>query len=224
MKKHILLAAAALGLLAGPARATLTCAITVDGATIATCPASNTGSITFNGADAPLFSSITLTGEGDPLLPQPDLSTVTLDVSSAATFSGTHVLGVDIFQTGVAAPSGSTLETTATINNLIGAAGPAGPTTLSDFINGTSTTLGTQLRSNTFAATFTGAIGPFLDTLSGPLSGNAQQYLITFSAPGQSANDTIQLQGISPVGEPGSLAIIGAALLGTGWLARRRHG
>jgi hypothetical protein len=222
VKQHrILLAAAGLGLLfAAPAHATLTCAITVDGATIATCPATNTGTISFSGTDAPLFSSITLTGSGSPILPQPDLSSVTLDVSSSATFSGTHVLGVDLFQTNVSAPVGATLESTATINGLINL---PGPTTLSDFINGTATSLGSTLRSSTFAADFTGTVGPFFDTLGVPLTADAHQFLITFTAANQSANDTIQLQGISPVGEPGSLAIIGSALVGMGWLSRRRR-
>jgi hypothetical protein len=216
-----LLAAGLLIATATTANATLTCTITVDGTQIATCPASNTGSISFSGADAPLFSSITLTGDGNPSLPQPDLSSVTLDVTSASTFTGTHVLGVDLFQTGVAAPTGTTLETTATINGLINL---PGPTTLSDFINGTSSTLGSTLRSSTFPATFTGAIGPFFDILSAPLSADAQQYLITFTGASQSANDTIQLQGITPsaVKEPGTLAMLGIALLGFGMATKWR--
>jgi methionine-rich copper-binding protein CopC len=224
--KHLLtmlataaLGAAALGL-AVPAHATLTCTITVDGSAIASCPASNTGSISFNGVDAPLFSSITLTGDGSPNLPQPDLSSVTLDVSSAGTFSGTHVLGVDLFQTNVAAPTGATLETTATINGLINL---PGPTTLSDFINGTASTLGSTLRSSVFPAEFIGTVGPFFDVLGAPLTADAHQFLITFTAPGQSANDTIQLQGISPISEPSSLGMLGVALLGLGMIYRRRQ-
>lgn len=200
--------------------ATLNCTITVDGTQIAVCPTNNTGDLNFSGADAPLFSSFSLTANGSPILPQPDLSSVTLDVTAASTFTGTHVLGVDIFQTNVSSPSGTTLETTATINNLIGV---PGPTTLSDFVNGTSSTLGTTLRSNTFPATFTGAVGPFDDTIGVPITADAHQFLITFSAPDQSANDTIQTQGVVAVAEPRSLAMLGSALMMMGFLGWRRR-
>lgn len=198
----------------------LNCAITVDGTQVATCITSNTGVLTFSSTSAsPLFSSIALDANGPPTLPSADLSTVTLDVSSASTFTGTHVLGVDVFQTGVSAPSGTTLETTATINGLINL---PGPTTLLDAINGTASTLGTTLRTNTFPATFTGAIGPFFNTLNGALFADAEQYLITFTGPDQSANDTIQLQTVVPtIPEPGSLAILATALF-IGWAALAR--
>jgi hypothetical protein len=223
-----LLAAAALTLaavaaaLSGSAQAgVLNCEITIDGAQVATCATSSTGSLSFSsGVVSPLFSSISLTADGPPVLPNPDLSTVTLDVSSSAGFSGTHVLGVDVFQTGVSAPAGTTLESTATINGLINL---PGPTTLSDAFNGTASTLGTTLRSSTFASTFTGAVGPFFDVLTVPLTADAEQYLITFTAPNQSANDTIQLQGVIPsVDEPTSLALLGSALVGFGLWHRRR--
>jgi hypothetical protein len=225
MSKTLLAAAALLATtaLTGSAQAgILNCSILVDAVAVGSCVTSTTGTTSFSSATAsPLFSSISLNADGPPVLPNPDLSSVTLNVSSSAGFTGTHILTVDVFQTGVSAPAGTTLETTATINGLINL---PGPTTLSDAFNGTASTLGTTLRSNTFPATFTGAIGPFFDVLTVPLTADAEQYQITFTAPNQSANDTIQLQGVTPgVPEPSALAILGSALVAFGlWYRRAR--
>jgi hypothetical protein len=81
---------------------------------------------------------ISLTGSGFPALPSPNLSTVTLDVTSATNAAATPVvLEVDVFQNGVpVVGSGATLDSTFTINPLIGA--PFGPSTLNDYFNGTA--------------------------------------------------------------------------------------
>jgi hypothetical protein len=227
MSKTLLAAAAALPLLApaalsGSAWATLNCTVTDNGVNVGTCLPSNNGALVLSAFTDPQFSSISLTGSGFPALPQPDLSSVTLNVTSATGFTGTHTLVVDVFQSGLAV-TGATLSSTFTINHLIGA--PFGPSTLSDFINGTASTLGTPLNSASFAAGATNStIGP---DISGPfpsITADAQQYTVTFTAPGQSANDTIQLLGVTPsVVEPSSLALLGGSLVGMGWWYRR-HG
>jgi hypothetical protein len=186
-----------------------------NGTPVGSAGPSTFGVITFsdNGTLDPNFSSIIVQANGPGLLANADLSSVTLSISASSGFTGTHVLTVDVFQTGVSLPAGSTTESTFTVNNLIGG---AGPTTEGTFFNGTSSTLGTTLQTVTFpAGVVTATVGPLPNTLGQALTADAQQYEITFTAPIQSANDTIQLT-TTPVPEPSTWAmmVLGFGLLG----------
>jgi hypothetical protein len=149
---------------------------------------------------------------------------VTLDISASTGFVGTHVLTVDVFQTGVLLPPGSATESTFTVNNLIGT---PGPTSLNDFFNGTSSTLGLPLAGASFpAGTVTDTVGPTANTIGPALTADAQQYMITFSAPVESANDTIQLTTTpSAIPEPSTWAmmVVGFGLLGLAAIRRGRR-
>ena len=217
--KRFLLTTALLGAVgATPAMASLLTLEVFDGATLVDTVTSTTGVLNLSTSDAN-FSEISATVVGVPLVGNPDLSSVTLNVKSAT--SGTHVLTIDVFQTGVNAPIGTKLDSTLSINDLIG---DPGPSTLGTFFNGTNTTLGTSLVSHTFAVNdLDDHFGPITSTLGAPLTADAQQYALTFTAAGQSANDTIEL-ATSAIPEPGTWAMMGVgfgliALLG---LKRKR--
>jgi hypothetical protein len=191
-----------------------------NGALVGSAPPSTFGISTFsdNGTLDPNFASIVVRANGPRILPNADLSSVTLDISAAAGFVGPHVLTIDVFQTGVSSPAGSKTETTFTTNNLIGT---PGPTTESDFFNGTTNTLGTLLHTASFPAGTTNAtIGPLLDTIGPAITADAQQYMITFSSPVESANDTIQT--IVAIPEPSTWAMMLLSFAGLGFVSYRK--
>ena len=178
---------------------------------------STSGSIGCSASNAD-FSTISLTGIGVPSVPSPDLSSVTLNASSSSGFTGTHVLTIDLFQTGVSALPPQTMTSTFTVNDLIGS---PGPTTETTYYNGTSSTLGTQLHTITFLAGDINDTKAFSSLVNVPINADAHAYAITFTAPMQSANDTIQLVGVQ-IPEPASLALLGGGLLGLAF-ARKRN-
>jgi hypothetical protein len=192
-----------------------------NGGLVGIAPPSINGIATFNASavDDPNFSSINVRADGPPILPGGDLSTVTLNISAASTFTGTHILTIDVFQTGVLLPAGTTTDSTFTVNNLIGT---PGPTVETDYFNGTSSTLGTLLNTASFpAGTVTESIGPIANFVGPALTADAQQYMITLNAPIESANDTIQLITSSAVPEPSTWAMMVMGFAGLGFAAYR---
>jgi hypothetical protein len=189
-----------------------------NGTLVAMAAPSTTGTATLDASSDPEFAVIGVRADGPGILPSADLSSVTLSISAAKGFTGTHVLTIDIYQTGVSISPGTVTESTFTVNNLIG---KPGPTTESDYYNGTTNTLGTLLETATFpTGTTTGTAGPLASTI-GAITADAEQYMITFKRPIESANDTIQLTtGVIP--EPSTWAMMLLGFAGLGFVGYRK--
>jgi len=216
--KPLVLTAAAL-FIATNANATLQICVSEDGGAPSCSATSATGALTYSPSLAN-FANITVATSGVPIETNPDLATTDLSADTIAGFTGSHTLTIDVFQTGLPSVNAN-LQSTFTVNGLIGPTTFPGPSSLSDFINGSGTTLGSPLHSANFGAvaTDTSQQGPTNATVTA----DAQEFVVTFSEPGQSVTDTIQTLGVpTSVPEPASLGLLGSALLALGFLAQRR--
>jgi PEP-CTERM motif len=202
MMKTMLLAGAALLGLSASAYATLQIEVFDNGTLIDNVTGITTGAASLTTNDAN-FANITINAQGSPILPFADLSSVTLDASAAAGFTGSHELTFDVLQSDVAG-RGNTLSTF-TVNGLVN---DPGPTTESTFANGA------LLASHTFpAALLDGSAGPF-SAATGAFTSDEIQFAVDFTAPRQSFGGSAQLTTNVP--EPSTWAML---LLGFGGLA-----
>ena len=204
-----LLAAALLAATAVPAAATLQIEVFDNGALIDNVTGITTGAASLTANDAN-FANITINAQGSPILPNADLSSVTLDATAAVGFSGSHELTIDVLQSDIAG-RGNTLSTF-TVNGLTN---DPGPTTESTFAGGG------LLASHTFpAALLDGSFGP-VSAAASVFTTDETQFAIDFTAPRQSFGGSVQLT--TGVPEPSTWVMLGIGFGFMAWGAMTRR-
>jgi hypothetical protein len=156
-----------------------------------------------------------VSGIGSPLLPQPQLLTNAINVTTG---SGSHVLNVFITEQGLSLPVGSAQLLSSFTSNLInGAVTSVVEKTL--ISTGNALYAGTPLATATFTTIGTSSSVNSTPPLASPYSETAM-YTITTTGAGN-VNDTINIS--DPVPEPATLALFGTGLLGLSLIKRRRR-
>jgi PEP-CTERM motif-containing protein len=193
MRTMLLAGAALLGLIA-PAYATLQIEVFDNGTLIDNVSGITTGAASLTTNDAN-FANITINAQGSPILPNADLSSVTLDASAAAGFTGSHILTFDVLQSAVTG-RGNTLSTF-TVNGLVNDPGPTTESTFAD---------GALLATHTFpAGLLDGSFGT-VSSATGAFTSDEVQFAVDFTGARQSFGGSAQLTTNVP--EPSTWAML----------------
>jgi hypothetical protein len=198
---RLFFASAVLASLATPAAATLQIEVFDNGALIDDISGVTSGAASLTANDAN-FANITINTQGSPILPNADLSSVTLDATAALGFTGSHTLTVDILQSAIFGV-GNTLSTF-TVNGLTN---DPGPTTESTFAGGG------LLATHTFpVALLDSSFGP-VSAATGAFTTDEAQFAVDFTAPRQSFGGSVQLTTGVPEPSTWAMMLVGFGLL-----------
>lgn len=201
MKKLLLGATILAAIGASPAHATLAIEVFDNATLIDSITGVTSGAVSLTANDTN-FANITINAQGSPILPNADLSAVTLDATAAAGFTGSHELTIDVLQS-VITGTGNTLSTF-TVNGLTN---DPGPTTESTFANGG------LLATHTFpVALLDGSFGP-VSVATGAFTSDEAQFAIDFTAPRQSFGGSVQLTTNVPEPSTWAMGLIGFGVI-----------
>jgi hypothetical protein len=198
-----------------PANATPLITLTVtDNGVLIGSGSSSTGLLSLSIATDPEFSAIVVTVTGVPLLPAPDLGTVSTDISTKTGFTGTHTIGILAKQSGIGSIPVNAGTVSFTANGVVGA---PGPTTQSLLLNGT------PVASFTFPPA-TGSASMDFSTPAGNLTSETEGISATFTAHQQDQESTIEFAATRiAIPEPLTLGVLGIGLVGLGVARRYRR-
>jgi len=174
---------------------------------------STSGSVTFSGSYG-TFSFNAITAVGSPALPQPQLDSTSIDVSS----SGTGTITVYVTEQGITSPTGVLNLLSGFTSNFLTAGWTLTEATYVDVGNGLYA-ITSPLGSQTFTALGSASSANLTPSLSSPFS-ETEVFTITASGAGRS-NGTIATQLVP---EPATLSLLGMGLLSLLGLRKKVRG
>jgi len=187
-------------------------------------PPTSSGSLQFTSATIPNFSLVQASVAGFPIVPQADLSAGSIQMTTAG-FTGTRELKILITQDNLDTIGNPINFQTSTAANFIAGANQILGVTLSAYLDTTNVDFGqgTLIQSDMYTSAGTsGTINHALPFVNGPFS---ETFVIDALFSGNEAATLFPsiILNTTSIPEPGTLTLLGTALVGLNMIRRRRQ-